>query len=233
MPRGRRAGRGRIISPPTTATTIVFPFNNSTYTFDTSHYTPSMTNGLVSTEEINQFINEMQAPITEYNKNEIQNKWWLPLVLFLCPPLLFVFLIYVCTCDKSDELREEAKQKAINYVKEKAPSFKQRGFTWVTNMIFPNWIELWTVEPPAFVQMYNLANTEKVNFDMNTMVQQQNMQNMMMMMQQQNKIAPIQQGGYTLNQESDSSMMMMNQQNQFNNNMYNGGIYNNNNGITA
>lgn len=226
MARGR-AGRGRIISPATTATTIVFPFNPKTYTYNTNHYMPSMTNGLVSTEEINQFFTEMQVPITEYNKQEILNKWWLPLVLFLCPPVLIGFLFYIACCYDGAKREDEAKQKAISYIKEKAPSYKQRGFTWVASPIFPKWIELWTVEPPAFIQMYNTANTEKVNFGQADM----NMQNMMMMQQQQMNTMPNQQG-YALNQQSNPNMTT-NQQNQFNNNMYNGGTYNNNNGLAA
>jgi len=74
MPRGRRRGYGRIVAmPPTTDRTIVFPYNFSSKKFITQHYFPGMTNNSVSSEEINQFLGEVERQLIPYHEAAGQN----------------------------------------------------------------------------------------------------------------------------------------------------------------
>lgn len=222
--RRHRGTRIVVPIPPTTSSTIVFPLSMKTYKFDTSHYNPAMTNHQISTEEINQFIEEMQPGITEsYQKNALT-----PLLCFLfClfPPM---FCIFICCMQDSQEQRNKVVEQARQYVIQKSPSFQQRGFVWVTPIYFPRWIELWIGQPPPMqnplmmgqpgnVQMMNMNMNMNANMNMNYMNQQQMMMSPQqnMMMPQQNFMMPNQQG-YMMNQTSDSNMMMMNGYNNMN-----------------
>lgn len=63
----RYTGRRIVIIPPSTDRTIVFPYNWWTRKFNSTHYFPGMTNNAAPTEEITQFLEEIQRQLADYH----------------------------------------------------------------------------------------------------------------------------------------------------------------------
>ncbi len=59
--------------PPTTSKTVVFPFDKESKTFQKDFYEPELTGDQLSNEEVNQFLNDIEA---ELNKPSETNSAW-------------------------------------------------------------------------------------------------------------------------------------------------------------
>ena len=199
--------------PPSTAQTIIFPLNVNTYNFDTNHYNPMMTNGKVSTDEIVQFLEKVQTPIREWRDKQFFLKYpWAIIFLVILLPLLYLYLIYQCctSCSKQKQW-EAALEKSRAVIRENSANFASRGFTWITPVAYPRWIELWIgqQQQPMMQAMQPGVMMGQNGYTMVSMNQQQYGMNNNLMPNQQGDIA--QQIQYGTNQYGN---------NQFGRNMY-------------
>lgn len=145
--------------PPSTPQTIIFALNQRTFEFDTNSYNPMMTNGQISTEEAAQFLQAVAVPLKEWRNKQFLLKYpWAIIILVILLPLLYIFLIYQCctSCSKQRQY-EEILERSRAIVKEHSATFASRGFTWVTPIAYPKWIELWVSQQPMMQPGYNNA----------------------------------------------------------------------------
>lgn len=157
-----------IVIPPTTTITIVFPFDEPTKRFDCSFYSPHLTDGRASIQEIQQVLAEVEAirgslaseggcmgclrllcflfisslMIIALNNVDVNDSSSIPFVAIGC----FVLMVSVCCCmSKRDErINNEIKERCQAAVdKHNYQSFGSRGLRWHIPIHFPRWIELW------------------------------------------------------------------------------------------
>jgi len=62
---GRHHGRRMMIIPPTTDMALVFPFDHENKRFDKGFYSPSLTDGRASQEQIEHFLKEAEEAFTQ------------------------------------------------------------------------------------------------------------------------------------------------------------------------
>jgi len=153
--------------PSTTAYTIVFPFDANEKNFDSSFYSPSLTDGKASQEEVNKILNEVEA-----ERADVRNKFTptarnlfiliqlclvgVLLVAFLSPEegvsvtsyvilgLLGAFFVAIgILVYKFVTYKKEMRVKCRNVIDKHNESFASKGLRWHIPNMFPKWIELW------------------------------------------------------------------------------------------
>ncbi len=156
-----------IAIPPTTATTVVFPSTADGRAFDSGFYSPGLTNGRASFEEINQFLTEINT-LRVANGSQTASGiccralcFFFTLILFaLCMVLVissipaltplvvigfFVFLVtlIMTLVKRSERAQTEFKAKCQVIVNQHNQNFASRGLRWHLPVYFPRWVELW------------------------------------------------------------------------------------------
>jgi hypothetical protein len=159
-----------IAIPPTTDLAVVFPFDKSTKKFDRSFYSPALTDGRVSSEQVESFLREAERIIKKkYNPIKIV------LALFTCFVVfgllgLFCMITDDTFIDESDiddiflymmgyfgavifyavlmhfyirRKQRKAKKCVKSHIRKHAQAFAAQGVRWNTPLYFPQWIELW------------------------------------------------------------------------------------------
>ena len=153
--------------PSATANTVIFQFDKASKKFDSSFYSPALTDGKISLEEINQALKQVEtAGASVAFKIRVSFCWFILLILIIIslfvytlnfalngksrlisfavfgyPVAVFVALIlYILQLKRfSDELKYKCKL----VVERLNPSFSCRGLRWHIPADFPQWIELW------------------------------------------------------------------------------------------
>ena len=152
--------------PPTTLTTIIFPFDHTEKSFDSGFYTPGLTDGRTSMEEITNILKEVAT-----TRNTISTKIWptsfcflitflgsiaaftcsmiawsdvmvdfiaLSIISFLAV-LIAIFVLFLVQISKiTNEVKAECKMVAEKHNQ----IFASRGLRWNIPRDFPTWIEL-------------------------------------------------------------------------------------------
>jgi len=157
-----------IIIPSTNNFTIVFPSNSSSVTFDSTSYSPFLTDGRAQLEEINQVLREIEntkKPFTS-KVNKIICAFVATLfIAFSCfiPMLVSVmqagarlrsaigligFIMLILTiigiCLKEiQRINKEERKACQEIVKKVNQDFSGRGLRWHLPLYFPKWVELW------------------------------------------------------------------------------------------
>ncbi len=154
-----------INTPPTTTNTLIFPIAGNK--FDSSFYFPSLTDGRVSSEEINLLLTELVATgaPTAVQLKKIEN--WFKTALFffflffilsiallaLYNPCLIpfdivgFFIIAACIVElgvmKFRRVRGKLRAKCEAIVQQHNQNLAPRGLRWHLPILFPSWVELW------------------------------------------------------------------------------------------
>jgi len=164
---GRSRGRSRAIPiPPSTPFTLIFARSAAVKGFDTNSYTPELTDGKATKEEIDTFLKEIYAVTKPYNRmancaflifilwiifsmfgfmigivflslNNSNSIVWI-VIVFVVLFLLSVFIFVFTTVHAS----KKSKQKAELVLNKNKERFSERGLRWVIPAHFPRWIEL-------------------------------------------------------------------------------------------
>jgi len=162
----------RVAIPPTTDNITIFPYDNNSNKFETSHYINTTSRRRASINEITLVLTEVDSFIKEYRDYSNPKKllfifltclliiltsiiWGLLLeIQYLIPSTLFftctIAIIYIAKIFiHSRKMLEEVKQKVKEYLEAKSEYFEQKGLKWVIPFQFPNWMELWRIDNVA------------------------------------------------------------------------------------
>jgi len=153
--------------PPTTAYTIIFPFDANDKNFDSSFYSPDLTNGKLSQEEVYQTLKEVEA-----ERADVRNKF-VPIArnLFILTQLCLLGMLLIAFLSPEESVnvtsyiilgllgaffgaigilvykfvmhKKEMKLKCRNVIDKHNQSFASKGLRWHIPSMFPKWIELW------------------------------------------------------------------------------------------
>jgi len=159
-----------IVVPPTTSITVIFPFNAADKKFDSSFYSPALTDGRASFEEISQFLAEIEAVrptaasqggpsacrlfclflllilwIARFILQTHMNVDLIPFaIVFVVILVIFVIIILVLS---SGGTRNESQAKCQAIVEKYNQNLASRGLRWYLPVSFPQWVELWKDYP--------------------------------------------------------------------------------------
>jgi hypothetical protein len=156
-----------IAIPPTTAYTVVFPFDAAGKRFDTGFYSPGITDGRASAEEINHVLAEIEntrrpiaakmvsaiccyifslfAVVGCYVFGMVSIAGTAPesipfLVIGFIVAIVAVIWVFIARLKKvNEELRTKCKVVADRHNQ----NFASRGLRWHIPVHFPRWVELW------------------------------------------------------------------------------------------
>ena len=157
-----------IAMPPTTSHVVVFPFKSADKKFDSSFYTPALTDGRVPFEEITQFLAEIEAqkPTAQSNASPwrlvallflfilwtfrfvVQSKMdsdMIPYVFLVVIVLVLVIIFILVVTSKRGVNEPRPKCQAI--VDKYNQNLASRGLRWYLPVSFPKWVELWKDYP--------------------------------------------------------------------------------------
>jgi len=198
--------------PSSTPLSIVFPYDSQAQKFSTSSYMPLQTQNRASLEEIEQFLDQANAPIKEwyaefgYLQEGSAKMTALLIICTIIMPLIFFFLCWITAVQNKSAVKlKEASEKAKLFIRDNGQQFIDKGLLWNIPTRFPHWIELWTsLEGPPQMGLGQPGFGGFQQPGIQTMpVQQQNYQNM-------------QQQGYLTNQNM--------QQNQYSGNTFSANV---------
>jgi len=146
---------------PNKELSIVFPFDKTSKKFDSGFYSPTLTGGRVSLEEINQILSEIDAIRKSIASQAIAALICHFVSLSICSGL-FVFtgtpgmitfyiiglVVAVLTIVgvlmwRILKLKGELKTKCKEVVDKHNQTFMLRGLRWHLPVNFPSWVELW------------------------------------------------------------------------------------------
>jgi len=152
--------------PRTTEYTIVFPLDPITKRYDSAFYSLSLTDGRVSTQEINKILAEINHARKSLSLNIPGILYCLIFVLILCVPINCYFIFwasvddYVLPCSlfgccmlfmillwtsivRIGTTNNKAKAKCTEICNRHNLNFVSRGLRWHVPVNFPQCIELW------------------------------------------------------------------------------------------
>jgi len=177
-----------IAVPPTTDMGLVFPFDRRSSKFDRSFYSPALTDGRASSEQIETFLKGVEKLIKKKSRGI---KLFMGLFIFF---VITGFLGLFCVISDIDYLDEstdiddlftyfmgyllavifyalllqlyirrkqrKAKKSVKSYMKKNGQAFNEQGLRWNAPMFFPQWIELWKDYKgmPGFTQSAPVQN---------------------------------------------------------------------------
>ncbi len=152
--------------PPSSAYTLVFPSPNFDSKFDSSSYTPNLTDGKASTQEINQVLSYIETTIKPFNE-KIKRAGYI-LLAYVILSFLPAAILFFAKGDKSPPFivsiiafcagaiiglvlwiayinKVDAKMlpKCKEVVERHNQDFFSRGLRWHLPTSFPRWVELW------------------------------------------------------------------------------------------
>jgi len=154
-------------APPTTEYTVVFQFDQIGKRFDTGFYTPGLTGGRASLEEINHVLADIENTRRPIASKAISAVCCYILSLFACigvyifalisisdsapdmiPFFIIAFiasmiLVIVVFIVRIRKINEETKTKCKAVADRHNQNFASRGLRWHIPVNFPSWIELW------------------------------------------------------------------------------------------
>jgi len=159
----------RIIAiPPTTAYTVIFPFDAAGKRYDCGFYSPGLTDGRASAREINQVLAEIEATRASMASKIVRLVCLWILFIFVTvglfvagllstvggsPGLIpFVVVGFFVLVILASYFMIKGLQKNSNEMKKKCQAvcekhneegFAARGLRWHIPVMFPRWIELW------------------------------------------------------------------------------------------
>jgi len=152
--------------PPTTQYTIIFPSPNFDSKFDFGFYSPNLTEGRASTQEITQVLSDIESTIKPFNE-KIKKAGFILLayvILSFLPSVCLFFakgdksaafivsivafcvgaiaglVIWICYIQKVDAKMVPKCQEKIDRHNQ---DFVHRGLRWHLPTSFPRWVELW------------------------------------------------------------------------------------------
>jgi len=156
-----------IVIPPTTPYTVVFPHSPVTGQFDTSFYSPMLTDGRAHPEEINRVLRELEAagiPLTKRYKANVCC-FILTLMLSIFAFMTFTFLMVsvnpalipigvvllaVVNILTGSNFMKKIKHHNVEFrrlsqevIDRANQEFSYKGLRWVLPTLFPRWVELW------------------------------------------------------------------------------------------
>ena len=156
-----------VMAPPTTTYTIAFLYNDLFRSFNTAFYSPAITEGRASSEEINQvlkeiitvnepFLKKLKAYICCFALTTLLSSFGIiPFFIFVAPmnvvliPIsvaLYFFLVVgsLFIFLKAVKRYNKDVRRVSQVVVDKAnQEFNHRGLRWVLPKQFPKWVELW------------------------------------------------------------------------------------------
>ncbi len=151
--------------PTTNPNTIVFP--SSDEGFDLNAYSPVLTDGRASTEEVVQVLKELESlkrPLSKRKTftviafiliflslgvgfgvtlNIIITRRPTLIGVVIAPFFIFLFLGILCFMGALKRIRDEQRKGANAVISQANLVFASKGLRWVLPYAFPNWIELW------------------------------------------------------------------------------------------
>ena len=140
-----------IITPSSTPQSIVFPYDYKAKRFSTSSYMPLQTQNRASLFEIEQFLEQVNAPIQEWYdefKFYQEPSGILFCVIFISmiilPLMPFVFCWLQKVESRANTKLKEASEKAKLFIQDNSQQFIDRGLLWNVPTHFHQWFELWT-----------------------------------------------------------------------------------------
>jgi len=156
-----------IAIPPTTSTTVVFPSTADGRAFDSGFYSPGLTDGRASFEEINQFLSEIND-VRAKTQSQTTGDMCCRVIVFFFFIILYVLGMIFMTQDnpelvpvgvigfiilavclvifqtkKLNRIRTEFQAKCQAIVNQHNQNFASRGLRWHLPVYFPRWVELW------------------------------------------------------------------------------------------
>jgi len=170
-----------IAMPPTTDLSVVFPYDKSNNRFDRTFYSPALTDGRMSSDQLNKFLSKVERIMKKKMKSisiVIGIYTFLALIGFaglfclICDSdsvdddelddLFCAMMWYFCSilfgglflklCLRN---RQRKVRKSIqNHINRNSPAFAAQGLRWNVPLHFPQWIELWKdyKYQPVYVQ---------------------------------------------------------------------------------
>ena len=154
--------------PPTTDACIVFPFNEQNETFNRNFYSPILTEGRASREEINKILGQFETTIqagrtgykiltclftiffiggfifTAFLTFSIFSSDPSSKEIFYPPIIMFVlFTIFGCILSMRGKAVGEEARMACQQIINGNHQFNAVGLRWNLPMNFPAWVELW------------------------------------------------------------------------------------------
>jgi len=117
---GRNAKKGVIIIPPTTDSALVFPFDHEAKRYDKNFYSPALTEGRLSTEQVAQFLGQVEEAYKQkFDKLRLLRKYLtISMILGGC---LFMILTSMAISDYDGEYTDN------EYTDNEYSDIKQRG----------------------------------------------------------------------------------------------------------
>jgi len=157
-----------ILIPPTTDMTIVFPYNSLSKTFERGFYSPPLTEGRASNEDIGNMLRQFEQVIAEGRRgNGVMMCFFLlfffggfALTVYLCNtvfasdssssfmfiiPLTYMFLFAVMGILMAKRGRASMRKTraTCQQIIDRNGQFSSAGLRWCLPMSFPTWVELW------------------------------------------------------------------------------------------
>ena len=156
-----------IAIPPTTDYTIVFPHDDFGKRFDSGFYSPALTDGRASLEEINQILAEVEiirrplagkmcgalccyivsiiASVVAYVLFMVSminnNSGLFPfLIAGFIGMIILIFWVFIV---RVKNIHENIRKKCKEVIDKHNHNFVSRGLRWHLPIQFPRWIELW------------------------------------------------------------------------------------------
>jgi hypothetical protein len=159
-------GHPTIKVPKTSPSVIIIPYEELGNKFDTSAYSPALTDGRASLEEINQVLNDLEATRAPFTSKILGNICYYilstflmigaialcaafvkkhgkgMLVLIICSVVMYIAVIIVLT-KRSKRLNAQLIAECKAVADRHNSSFASRGLRWYVPSHFPRWVELW------------------------------------------------------------------------------------------
>ena len=157
-----------IAIPPTTDYTVVFPHDDLAKRFDTGFYSPALTDGRASKEEIEQVLREVEAVRKPFASKIVSAVCCYILSLFaaiggfiflmisvgggpggdmipfyIIGYIAFLVAIIVVFALRIKSITEQMKTKCREVLDRQNQNFASRGLRWHIPVHFPRWVELW------------------------------------------------------------------------------------------
>jgi len=136
----------------------------------TAKYLPLQTQNRANIQETEQFLQEVNQPLIEWEKEyeTLVRGSGIYLCIAIVGVIIFpIFFFLICwrnsSLKKVNKAQDIAIEKAKAIVKEKNEMWNSQGLHWNTRQHFPMWIELWT----SFGGGAEQNNFEPVLCDMN------------------------------------------------------------------
>ncbi len=140
-----------IPTPSSSPHSLVFPYDVKAKKFSTSSYIPFQTQNRATIEEIEQFLEQINAPIKEWYdefgflKEGSVKMTCLAIICGILIPLLPFFVCWMIAIQKkADAKLKEISEKAKLLIRDNSQHFIDKGLLWNIPTFYPQWIELWT-----------------------------------------------------------------------------------------